>query len=58
MIDKECHACKMKVVHSRHDKNLRKGHRPRYTKPAMHIDWDNVKIRNQCGVSVVRKRFK
>ncbi len=40
MIDKECHACSMKVQHSRHDKGLRRKNRSHYTKPQIHIDWE------------------
>ncbi len=56
--DNECQACKMRVKHSRHDKNRRKQNRSHYTRPAIHVDWDKVRIKNNFGVSVIRKLIK
>ncbi len=46
----------MKVKHFRHDKGLRRKNRSHYTSPQIYCDWDEVKIKNKKGVSVVRKR--
>lgn len=58
IIDPECLGCLMKVCHVRHDKDLRRKNKNKsYNRiHLIHVDWKQVRVKNNFGVSVVSKK--